>query len=362
MNRGVWHKWWPWGTSRATRNDFDNDGKSDIALVASAGGPTWDHVRIGFSSGNQTFGSTGIALVNFPTWARATGAKPVAGDFNGDGRDDIALTGGQSWDAVPVALSKGNGGFTELSYALQLFPVHAQQTGAKPVAGDFNGDGRDDIAIIGALEVTAIPVAFSKGDGTFEETQTASTTFQDLAKVSGAKPVPGDFNRDGKTDIALTGGQGWTTIHVGLSNGDGTFTVPTTPTVTGFPTWALASGAKAVAGDFDGNGDGDIALVGGQGWDAVPVALSNGDGTFTPLSNALANFPTWATLAGAKPVIGNFDEDAFDDIALVGVQGWAGVPIASSKGNGTFEVVDPPATGELPGFAALAGVTPLSGQ
>jgi hypothetical protein len=66
---------------------------------------------------------------------------------------------------------------------------------------------------------------------------------------------------------------------VGLSNGDGTFTV-INPTVSNFASWAQDSTAQPLSGDFNGDGLTDLALVGGTGWWTVPVAFSNGDGTF----------------------------------------------------------------------------------
>ena len=49
-------------------------------------------------------------------------------------------------------------------------PVYAQQNGAKPVAGDFNKDGLADIALVGGVGWGSVPVAFSYGDGSFRVT------------------------------------------------------------------------------------------------------------------------------------------------------------------------------------------------
>jgi hypothetical protein len=59
-----------------------------------------------------------------------------------------------------------------------------------------------------------------------------------------------------------------------------------------------------VSGDYNGDGRSDVALVGGQGWDSVPVAFSNGDGTFFTTATPIPNFPAWAQVSGAKPVSG----------------------------------------------------------
>ena len=107
----------------------------------------------------------------------------------------------------------------------------------------------------------------------------------------------GDFDGDGRGDVVLrnaaTGSVGtWRLTDAGIAE-----------------TGALASAASQWSilgtGDFDGDTLDDIALTGPVGWGTIPVALSNGDGSFTVTNVAVTDFPIFASQAGARPVSGH---------------------------------------------------------
>jgi len=314
--------------------DLNGDGVADIAMT---GGLGWDYVLTAISQPNKTFSSVTSTLASFPALAGKVGARAVAGDFDGDGRADLALVGGADWTTIPIAFSNGDGNFTFANNTVMAMPAWSRVSGAKPVAGDFDGDGKGDIALTGGTNWDSVPVAFSKGDGTFRPVSFGLQAFPGWAQVSGALPVSGDFNGDGKGDIALTGGVAWDSVPVALSNGDGTFK-PMSVGLALFPDWAQVSGAKPVAGDFDGDGKGDIALVGGSGVNSIPIAFSNGDGSFHTTNTDIPSFPSLARATGVLPVSGDFNGDGKGDIALVGGSNPTTVPVAFSNGDGSFHV------------------------
>jgi hypothetical protein len=90
---------------------------------------------------------------------------------------------------VVIQLGKGNGGFqTSVNYPVGNAPYHL-------VAGDFNGDGKLDLAVINVLDNT-ISILLGNGDGTFKTQTTVSTAAFPIGIVAG------DFNGDGKLDLA----------------------------------------------------------------------------------------------------------------------------------------------------------------
>ena len=128
----------------------------------------------------------------------ATGLEPdgvAVGDFNGDGKLDVAVTNMAS-NNVTILLGKGDGTFTAAA---------SPATGKSPngiVVGDFNGDGKLDLAVANE-DSNSLTILLGNGDGTFRAAASPAT---------GATPfglVAGDFNGDGKLDLAVTNqGQG----------------------------------------------------------------------------------------------------------------------------------------------------------
>jgi hypothetical protein len=218
--------------------DFTGDGRLDLATADGASGT----VSILLGNGDGTF-------LPPQTFAVPVGAAPgahltalVVGDFNGDGIPDLAAAVSGAPGTVAVLLGDGHGTFQSAgTFAVGADPVAL-------VAADFNADGRLDLATADAGSDT-VSVLLGKGDGTFA----AALPFGVGSGPAGL--VAADFNNDGKLDLAtpdLAGGD--VTILDGL--GDGTFRAqPRLP----LPAGSAPTGA--VAGDFNGDGRLDLAVT-----------------------------------------------------------------------------------------------------
>jgi phosphatidylserine/phosphatidylglycerophosphate/cardiolipin synthase-like enzyme len=212
------------------KTDFTGAGRAAFASWEPATG-TW-----GISDRSP---STGAITTFSRRWgAGALGDVPVPGDYDGDGRADIAVWRPQDgrWYILHSTTEYGAG------------PVVHWGSGAHrdvPVPGDYDGDGRTDVAVWRPSNGTWYVRFSSTG-------YTSGGVWQWGAGSLGDIPVPGDYDGDGKTDLAVwrpsTG-----TWFVRMSS-------------TGFTqSLAVAWGSKAlgdvpVAGDFDGDGRTDLAV------------------------------------------------------------------------------------------------------
>ncbi len=337
--------------------DVNGNGRSDVAVTGVAG---WNTLPVARSNGNGSFAVTNAPVGPFASWAATAGAKVLSGDFNGDGRSDVALTGAPGWNTVPVARSLGNGSFSVTNAVIGSFAAWTASPGAQVVTGDFNGDNRTDIAVTGVAGWNTLPVAFSRGNGSFRVTNLPIANFAGWTASPGAKVVTGDFNRDNRTDIAVTGVAGWATLPLARSNGNGTFTV-TNGAVGAFAAWAASPGAKILTGDFNADNRTDVAVTGVAGWNTLPMARSHGNGQFTITNAGVGAFATWTASAGAKVLTGDFNGDRRTDVAVTGVAGWNTLPVARSFGSGSFAITNT-FIGSFAAWTASAGAKVQAGD
>jgi hypothetical protein len=269
---------------------------------------------------------------DFALWSQLPGVRAIDGDFNRDGLGDVALVGGSGWTTLPVAFGNGSGGFTVTNLSLASFPAWAQA--ARTILGaDFDGDGDTDIALLGGQGWTTVPIAFSNGDGSFTVTNSGVQTIPSLTTNAGAQALAGDFDGDGDGDIAVYAPDNRFSAQIASSNRDGTFRLSRALGL--LPTL----GAQPAVGDFDGDGDDDIAFgvdpsSEGPG-SAIPVAFSARDRFFTLWLPVGRDFLMAALEPGAKLVAGDFDGDGVADLAAPGGVGRRSVPLARSLPAGT---------------------------
>jgi hypothetical protein len=266
-------------------------GKADLA---GAKLPPGHHLFSAIYSGDLAVGRARSGAVRHVSRISNALADPVlekaVADFNGDGRDDIAVANA-SGDTVSVILSGENGTFG---------PEMMSQTGAGPVAlvvADFNGDGRADLATANRFG-KSISILLGRGDGTF---QPPTETALDREPT---RLVVGDFNGDGVADVAFDGG--W------LPGGSG-------PVV---PLGRSEAYRELVAADLNGDGISDLAaLKNGQ----IDIFLGQKDG-FSKLNPLVfdGNGLTW----------GDIDGDG--EVDLVGIDPSGATRWARGNGDGTF--------------------------
>jgi hypothetical protein len=249
-----------------TVGDFDNSGHLGFAVAEFNN----EAAVILLGHGDGTFALSSANFANAP-------GMPIidltTADFNGDGNLDLAITS-QVLGISAVDLGFGKGAFTTEG---ALFTGVGGSFPAATAVGDFNGDGIPDTVVVnsanGSVHDSSFSISLGNGDGTFTPASGSPVSIgQSLSAV-----VTGDFNSDGKLDLAMAD-SGGNAVIILLGNGDGTFGTPTTVSVGTFPD-------SIVAGDFNNDGKLDLAVA-NSGDNNVTLLLGTGDGTFTAASGS----------------------------------------------------------------------------
>jgi trimeric autotransporter adhesin len=221
--------------------DFNGDGKIDVGLS----GITQTTILLG--NGDGTFSAA-------PNPQPIGSLQLVAADFNGDGKIDLAIAcyNDTNLTVAPIAILLGNGDGT-----FTAAPGQPKFVASQLVAADFNGDGKLDLAAIDSRGGTVV-ILLGNGDGTF----TTPSTLPTDSNFAALALTVGDFNGDGKPDLAVAAlannpaNTPDAKISVFPGNGDGTF-------ADRFDV-ALVAGSltSLAAADLTGNGSWDLAAFG----------------------------------------------------------------------------------------------------
>lgn len=265
----------------AALGDFDNDGRQDLATATS----NTPSIAIQKGSGNGSFTNLTNAVLNN---GNLLNSLIIAADFNNDGNADL-IAGNNTINGFSLFQGAGNGSFAAaIDFPLGFFPIRF-------AVGDFNGDGRQDLAINRQSSNQTLIYMRNAANSGFETAVTISHA------GSPNSFAVGDFNNDGNDDFA-----------VGLLNINSFAVVLRNAANNGFDapvSYLTATGnPQLTAADFDADGNLDIAY----GANDLSVYYGSATGTFgTPTS--------YGFLTAGYVESGDFNGDGRQDIvAAVG--------------------------------------------
>lgn len=260
--------------------DFNGDYRSDWAVYRTTGSSITSYVQYnGVSGGFQIqFGSTGDL--------------PTPEDFDGDGKDDVAVWRGGAQGYFYILRSSDG------TYMVSPFG----RTGDDPrIVGDYDGDGKADQAVYRENGTSGDPCGVGKAVWYYRPSGSPGVNFQYRCwGINGDDPAPGDFDGDGRMDFQVR------RANAGQGN---FYLLRSSDSAVEFISWGLATDV-IIPGDYDGDGRADhcVGRINGTAGNFY-ILERDGGGT------------------GANPIVfgdvvtdflapGDYDGDGATDIAI----------------------------------------------
>ncbi|REK88949.1 hypothetical protein DY245_18410 [Streptomyces inhibens] len=249
--------------------DFNADGYADLAVTAYGedidGRTEQGSVTVLWGSAGGLTGGTAIPNMGAKQSDGHFGRDLAAGDFNGDGKKDLAaISAGKTYvyrgSITPSGVA---GSVSTLDKSSSSFASRSL------VAGNMNGDSKTDLVIVGLVDAPddfGTDAWFIKGGSTLTSGKTLRlvTNYGDAGEEAG---VIADFNKDGYGDLAVGtmmygGDQGRVSLWYGSSTGPATSARITQATsgVAGTPEAGDMFGSSISAADVNGDGYKDLAI------------------------------------------------------------------------------------------------------
>ena len=302
--------------------DFNGDGKPDLLLVSGLPDVSIEmHVRLNGQSSYTTWKHVGAYAYDNII------GRIAVGDFNGDGKDDVAFMYDNGSASMEIHV------FTSTGYSFNNWSkwtgapegyYDANKVTGRFAAGDVDGDGKDDIVAMydygnAAMKMHTFRSYGNRFSASGEIWYTVGTGIFDATRVT-ERFILGDFNGDGKDDVACMYdyGNAKETIFVAKSTGT---------SFSGLVSWqSLPAGSfdvkavsnRFVAGDFNGDGKDDVACMYDYG--NAKMAIHNFISTGTAFDRVTAynaGEGTFAATNATSLASGDFNNDGKDDLMAV---------------------------------------------
>jgi hypothetical protein len=295
--------------------DYDGDGRTDLYVVGGDAGRNLLYRNRGDGTFDEVGQQAGVAL------AGLSGSGPLFFDADGDGWLDL-FVGAVGGGRVALFHNRGDGTFDDVTEASGLATAPAPANTLSATAGDYDGDGRLDLFLSHWQDPAGECHLWRNLDGTRFACADPDAGLGGLVSTVVDETFTANFadiDGDGDVDLLVTADFGHSSVWRNV--GGGRFQAATTPVISD------ENGMGSAVGDYDGDGDldwfvssvfdGDGTTEGDWGTSGNRLYRNRGDGTFDDVTDAAGvRDANW----GWGSSFCDFDQDGRLD--LIVVNGW----------------------------------------
>jgi len=300
--------------------DFNGDGRDDVLVHNSNG------IMIYRSNGSQLDVIFSCVERVPGSWQFQPHDQFYIGDFNGDGKDEVVVYNSVDWvmEYLGLLVDDGNNGLKLIARYDDSMPGWQFQRDDRFHVADFTGGGKKDLFVFNGTNWSIPYVGMLASSGTgFNLVRRYDGSMPGWQMRKNDRHYVGDFNGDGKEDLWVFNGGDWSIPYLGMLRSDGTSLSMQKRYDGTFPGWQMRPGDRHYVADFNGDGKKDLYVFNGGDWSIAYLGMLASTGTQLSMARRYdGNAPGWQMRKGDRHWVGDITGDGKEDLFVYNSSDW----------------------------------------